>query len=76
MSKTAIQQKKPVGYALILDSERVIGMVNGTMGNMPLSDEDIGRLRTVLRGEVTADEMVRQLVVRQRKKAEAGLLRV
>lgn len=77
-TKTARQQKKPIEYTSILDSERIIGMVNGTMAmeNMPLSAEDRRRLHTVLCGEVTADEMVQQLVVKHRRNADAGLLRV
>jgi len=77
-TKAAKQQKGQIEYAFILDSERIIGMVNGTMAmeNMPLSDEDKGRSHTVLRGEVTADEMVQQLVVKHRRNEDAELLRV
>jgi hypothetical protein len=58
------------------DTERVIGMVNGTMAieSMPLTDEDKGRLLTVLSGEITADEMVQQLVNKHRRDTVAGFL--
>lgn len=77
-TKAAKQYKKSMEYALALDTERIIEMVNGTMAieSMPLTDDDRGRLRTVLRGEVTADEMVRQLVAKHRRSADAGQLRV
>jgi hypothetical protein len=77
-TKAAKQQKKSMDCILVLDAERIIGMVNSTMAmeNMPLTDEDRDRLRTVLRGEVAADEMVRQLVAKHRRKVDAGLLRV
>jgi hypothetical protein len=56
------------------DAERLIGEVNGTMAmeGMPLTDEDKERLRTVLRGEVTADEMVRRLVAKHRRGENVG----
>ena len=63
-TKAAKQQNKPMKYTLSLEPERVIDMVNGTMRIefMPLTQEDRGRLHTVLRGDISADEMVRQLV--------------
>jgi len=77
-TKAAKKQNDSIKYAFALDTERVIGMVNGTMAmeNMPLTDEDRGRLRTVINGEVTADEMVRQLVVKHRRNSDAGFIRV
>jgi len=59
-----------------LDAERVIEMVNGTMAmeNIPLTDEDRRRLRTVLSGKITADEMVQQLVIKHRRGTDAGFL--
>ena len=65
-TKAAKQKKKTPEYRLALDPDRVIGMVNGTMAieNMPLTNEDKGRLRAILNGEMTADEMVRQLVAK------------
>jgi len=77
-TKAAKQQKKPQEYRLALDTDRVIGMVNGTMAieNMPLTNEDRGRLRAVFIGEVTADEMVRQLIAKHRRSADAGFIRV
>jgi len=77
-TKAAKLQNRPVEYVLPLETERVIEMVNGTMAieNMPLTDEDRGRLRKIMRGEVTADEMARQLVEKHRRSADAGLLRV
>ena len=77
-TKAAKQQHKPLEYALTLETERVIGMVNGTMAieNMPLTDEDRGRLRTIMHGEITADEMVRQLVTKHRRSEDAGRIRV
>jgi 2'-5' RNA ligase len=45
---------------------------NGTMAieGMPLTDEDKERLRLVLSGDVTADEMVQQLAEKYRAKGE------
>jgi len=34
---------------------------------MPLTEDDRNRLRMVLSGEVTADDMVRQLVAKHRR---------
>jgi hypothetical protein len=77
-TKAAKQLNKPMEYALTLEPERVIEMVNGTMAIefTPLTDEDRGRLRTILNGEVTADEVVRQLVAKHRRSADAGRIRV
>ena len=77
-TKAAKRQKKPIKYILTLDTERVIGMVNSTMAmeGMPLTDEDRGRLRTVLSCDATADDIVRQLVIKHRRNANAGLLRI
>jgi hypothetical protein len=77
-TKAAKQHKKPLEYAHTLEAERTIEMVNGTMAieNMPLSDDDRGRLRAIMHGEVTADEMVRQLVAKHRGNANVGHLRV
>jgi hypothetical protein len=57
-----------------LDSDRLIGMVNGTMAieGMPLTEADKERLRTVIRNEVTADEMVSRLVNKHKRNANAG----
>ena len=78
MTTAANKQNSSLKYVFALDAERIIGMVNGTMAmeNMPLTDEDRGRLRAVLSGEVTTDEMVRQLVVKHRRNADAGFIRV
>ena len=38
---------------------------------MPLTDEDRERLRAVFHGEVSADEMVRQLVAKHRRGTDA-----
>jgi hypothetical protein len=43
---------------------------------MPLTDDDKERLRLVLSGEVTADEMVRRLVVKHRRSEDVGRTRV
>ena len=77
-TKAAKQQNKPLEYGLTLETNRVIEMVNGTMAieSMPLTDEDRGRLRIIMRGEVTADEMVRQLVAKHRRNTDAGNLRI
>ncbi|MDR1927792.1 MAG: hypothetical protein LBQ33_04040 [Oscillospiraceae bacterium] len=66
-TKAAKQHSNP--GAVTRDIERLIGEVNGTMSieGMPLTDEDKERLRVVLRGEVTADEMVRRLVAKHRR---------
>jgi hypothetical protein len=60
------------------DIERLIGEVNGTMAieGMPLTDDDKERLRIVLRGEVTADEMVRRLVTKHRRSENVGRVRI
>jgi len=75
-TKTAKHFKKLPDYKLALDTERVIGMVNGTMAIefMPLTNEDRGRLRSVLNGEITADEMVRQLIIKHRRNGDAGII--
>ena len=67
-TRAAKQQKKQMAYVLDLDEEHIIGMVNGTMAieNMSLTDEDRNRLRSVLRGESTTDEIVRLLVKKYR----------
>ena len=77
-TKAAKQQNESYEYMFTPDAERVIGMVNGTMAieSMPLTDEDRGRLRTVFSGEITADEMVRQLVNKHRRGVDAGFIRV
>lgn len=69
---------KPIEYMLPSDNEHVIEMVNGTMAmeGLPLTESDRGRLRIVLRGEVTADEMVHRLVAKHRRDMDAGQLRV
>jgi cell filamentation protein len=56
-------------YSLYFDAERLIQMVNGTMAieGMPLSDEDRDRLRSVLHGKVTEDEVIHQLITKHRK---------
>ena len=77
-TKAAKQQKQPLEYAHMLDEERTIGIVNGTMAieNMPLTDDDKLRLQAIMRGKVTADETVRQLVAKHRRGAGVGRLRV
>ena len=77
-TKAAKQRKKPIEYVLTLDMERTIEMVNSTMAmeDMPLTDDDRSRLRAILRGEVKANEIVRQLVEKHRRNADAELLRV
>jgi len=71
--KAAKQQKKQSEYKLTLDTDCVIGMVNGTMAieHMPLTDEDKERSRAVFSGEVTADEMVRLLITKHKRSADA-----
>ena len=61
-----------------IDQERAIDMVNGTMTieSMPLTQADRERLRTVLSGEITADEMVQRLIANHRRNTNAGRLRV
>ena|GEM_PF-972916 len=73
-TKTAKLQNKPLEYALTLEMDRVIEMVNGTMAidGIPLTDEDRSRLRIIMRGEATADEIVRQLVVKHGRKRMSG----
>ena len=77
-TKAAKQQNKPLEYAHALETERLIEMVNGTMAieSMPLTDDDRGRLRAIMHGEVTADETVRQLVAKHRRSANVRRLRV
>jgi hypothetical protein len=77
-TKAARRQKKRLEHANTLETNRVIEKGNGTMAieSMPLTDEDRGRLRSILLGEVTADEMVRQLVAKHRRSADDGRLRV
>jgi hypothetical protein len=72
-TKTAKQQKKTLEYQYTLNPDFVIEMVNGTMAieGMPLTEEDRVRLRTVILGEVTADEMVRLLVSKHKRSAHA-----
>jgi len=73
-TKAAKLQNKPPEYAITLDTDRIIEMVNGTMAieGMPLTNEDKEHLRKILRREVTADEMVRQLVAKHRRSKSAG----
>ena len=70
-TKAAKQQNKPLEYALTLETNHVIEMVNGTMAieSMPLTDEDRERLQIIMHGEVTTDEMVRHLVAKHRRRA-------
>jgi hypothetical protein len=60
------------------DMERLIGEVNGTMAmeGMPLTEGDKERLRIVLRGEATADEMVQRLVAKHRRSENVGRVRI
>jgi hypothetical protein len=69
-TKTAKQRHNP--GIMSRDVERLIGEVNGTMAieGMPLTDEDKERLRLVLRGKVTADEMVQRLAEKYCTKGE------
>jgi hypothetical protein len=71
-TKTAKQEHHSV--AISRDIEHLIGEVNGTMAieGMPLTDEDKARLRVVLRGEVTADEMVLRLIAKHRRSENVG----
>jgi len=66
-TKAAKPQNRPDDYVSSLETEQVIEMVNGTMAieNMPLTVKDRGRLRKIMRGEATADEIVSQLVAKQ-----------
>lgn len=75
-TKTAKQRHNP--GIMPRDVERLIGEVNGTMAieGMPLTDEDKERLRIVLRGEVTADEMVGRLVAKHRRSENVGRVRI
>jgi len=77
-AKAAKQRNKSIEYIFAPDAERLIEMVNGTMAmeSMPLTDDDRDRLRAILRGEITADETVRQLVNKHRRRANAEFLRV
>ena len=77
-AKAAKQRNKSIDYIFAPDAERLIEMVNATMAmeNMPLTDEDKDRLRAILRGEITAEETVRQLVNKHRRSADAEFLRV
>ena len=77
-TRAAKQKNKPLEFAHTLEADRIIEMVNGTMAieSMPLTDEDRGRLRSIMRGEITADDMVRQLVAKHRRSADAGRLRL
>ena len=75
-TKAAKQLKKPLEYACTLETERTIDMVNGTMAieSMPLTDDDRERLRAIMRGEATADEVAKQLVVKHRRSANVRRL--
>jgi cell filamentation protein len=55
-------------YALTFDPERLIGMVNGTMAieYMPLFDDDRKRLRSIMNGEATADEVIQRIITKHR----------
>jgi hypothetical protein len=76
--RTKIAKRQNNRSVMARDSERLIGEVNGTMAmeGMPLTDEDKDRLRLILRGEVTADEMVRRLVAKHRRSENVGRIRV
>ena len=67
--KAVKQKNKKMEHNTTIDANRIVGMVNSTMAmeHMPLTDEDRLRLHAVLNGEVTADEVVRQLVVKHRR---------
>ncbi|GHV10204.1 hypothetical protein FACS1894217_15560 [Clostridia bacterium] len=58
-------------YNLTPPENGLIERVNGNMEleGMPLTEEDRGRLKTVLCGELTADEMVARLVAKHRRTA-------
>ena len=77
-AKAVKQRNKSIDYIFTPDTERLIEMVNTTMAmeSMPLIDEDRDRLRAILRGEITAEETVRQLVNKHRRSADAEFLRV
>ena len=68
-TKYEVRAKKSFRHVFAPDAERLIEMVNGTMAmeSMPLTDEDRDRLRAILRGEITADETVRQLVNKHKR---------
>jgi len=48
----------------LADTERIIGEVNGTMAieGMPLTDDDKMCIRSVLSGDVSMDEMLRNII--------------
>ena len=66
---------KSFSYMFAPDAERLIEMVNATMAmeSMPLTDEDRDRLRAILRGEITAEETVRQLVNKHKVHGQPSL---
>jgi hypothetical protein len=76
MTRCIVNNKSEVGSCDGLyranDMERTIEMVNSTMAmeDMPLTDEDKDRLRSVLRGETSTDEMVQQLVEKHRRNTD------
>lgn len=73
--RASLQQRKQpdYDYASLVDTERAIEKVNATMAmeGMPLSESDKDRLRAVLLGQTSANEMVRQLVIKHKDSAHA-----
>jgi hypothetical protein len=69
------RRKENHGYIKVDGAEvdRIIGSVNGTMAieGMPLTDDDKSRLREILRGEATAEDMVRRLVAKHKRAVDA-----
>jgi hypothetical protein len=53
------------------DVEQTIREVNGTMAieGMPLTDEDKNRLRSILRGEITYEAAIREIIERYTAKS-------
>ena len=54
------------------DIEQKIREVNGTMAieGMPLTDEDKNRLRDILQGRVSIDDVIRQLIEKHSQSAK------
>ena len=77
-TKASKQHHKPLEYEQTLEIDHIIEMVNGTMAmeGLPLTEEDRLRLRTVMRMEETADEIVKRLVAKHRRHANAESIRV
>jgi hypothetical protein len=61
------------GGVFVRDVEQTIREVNGTMAieGMPLTDEDKNRIRDILHGRVSIDDVIRQLT--EKHSGKAGL---